>query len=132
MSFHTFVVEAGGLNIVVDTCTGNSKDRPLIPEFNQQHRPFLTHLAASGFPSETIDLVVCTHLHVDHVGWNTQSHDSFHASAFADSVEPIIDAGLVDPVETDMALTGEVLLRSTPGTTRAYERVDRRALCDHR
>jgi hypothetical protein len=44
----------------------------------------------------------------------------------------MIDAGLVDPVETDMALTGEVLLRSTPGTTRAYERVDRRALCDHR
>jgi len=66
---------------------------------------------------------------IDHFA---QSHDSLHAPAFADSVQPIIDAGLVDPVETDMALTGEVLLRSTPGTTRAYERVDRRALCDHR
>jgi hypothetical protein len=130
----------------------------LIPESDQQHRPFLTHLAASGFPPDTIDLVVCTHLHFDHVGWNTRlvdgewvptfphvrylfgaadiecwshSSDPLHAPSFADSVQPVIDAGLVDPVETDVALTGEVLLRRTPGHTRAYERVDRRALCDH-
>ena len=51
MSLHTFVVEAGDLRIVVDTCTGNSKDRPLIPEFNQQHRPFLTHLGGVRIPS---------------------------------------------------------------------------------
>jgi hypothetical protein len=50
MSFQTFVIEAGNLRIVVDTCTGNSKDCPLIPEFDQQHRPFLTQLAAAGFP----------------------------------------------------------------------------------
>jgi glyoxylase-like metal-dependent hydrolase (beta-lactamase superfamily II) len=144
MSLQAFVIEAGDLRIVVDTCTGNSKDRPLIPEFHQQYRPFLAQLTAAGFPPETIDLVVCTHLHVDHVGWNTrlvdgewiptfprarylfgaadidsfaQSHDSLHAPAFADSVRPVIDAGLVDPVETDVALTGEVKLRSTPGHT---------------
>ena len=144
MSFHTFVVEAGDLRIVVDTCTGNSKDRPLIPQFDHQHRPFLTNLVAAGFPPDTIDFVVGTHLHFDHVGWNTrlvdgewipafpharylfgaadidsfaQSHDSLHAPAFADSVRPVIDAGLVDPAQTDVALTGEVLLRSTPGHT---------------
>ena len=43
MSFHTFVVEAGDLRIVVDTCTSNSKDRPLIAEFDHQHRPLLAH-----------------------------------------------------------------------------------------
>jgi hypothetical protein len=68
MSLHTFIVETGGLRIVVDTCVGNAKDRPLIPEFDRQDRPFLTDLAAAGFAPETIDLVVCTHLHVDHVG----------------------------------------------------------------
>lgn len=144
MSFHTFVVQAGAHRIVVDTCTGNSKDRPLIPEFDHQHRPFLANLAAAGFAPDTIDIVVCTHLHVDHVGWNTrlvngtwiptfprarylfaaadidywsQSRDSLHAPAFADSVQPVIDAGLVDAVEADTALTRDVQLRRTPGHT---------------
>ena len=144
MSLQSCVIEAGDLRIVVDTCVGNSKDRPLIPEFHHLRRPFLAQLAAAGFPPESIDLVVCTQLHVDHVGWNTrlvdgewiptfprarylfgaadidffaQSHDSLHAPAFADSVRPVIDAGLVDPVDTDMTLTGEVRLGSTPGHT---------------
>ena len=54
MSFHTFVIEAGGRCIVVDTCTGNSKDRPLIPEFDHQRRPFLADLAAAGFVPENV------------------------------------------------------------------------------
>lgn len=45
------------------------------PQFDHQHRPFLTKLVAAGFPSDTIDFVVCTHLHVDHVGWNTRLLD---------------------------------------------------------
>ena len=65
MSLHTFVVESDGLRILVDTCTGNAKDRPLIPEFDHQHRPFLENLTAAGFAPDTIDIVVCTHLHVD-------------------------------------------------------------------
>jgi hypothetical protein len=72
MSLHTFVVESDGRRILVDTCTGNAKDRPLIPEFGHQHRPFLENLTAAGFAPDTIDMVVCTHLHVDHVGWNTR------------------------------------------------------------
>ena len=144
MSLHTFVVEAGTLRIVVDTCIGNSKPRPLIPEFDHQDRPFLADLTAAGFAPDTIDIVVCTHLHVDHVGWNTrlvdgewiptfprarylfgaadvdywaQSADPLHASAFADSVQPVIDAGLVDTVAADTALTRDVHLRQTPGHT---------------
>ncbi|MGE5296380.1 MAG: MBL fold metallo-hydrolase [Solirubrobacterales bacterium] len=72
MSLHTYVLETDGRRIVVDTCAGNSKDRPLIPEFDHQNRPFLAELAVAGFDPETIDIVVCTHLHVDHVGWNTR------------------------------------------------------------
>lgn len=144
MSFHSFVVQAGGLRIVVDTCTGNSKDRPLIPEFDHQHRPFLANLGAAGFDPDTIDMVVCTHLHVDHVGWNTRlvngvwiptfprarylfgaadieywrrSTDSLHAPAFADSVQPVVAAGLVDAVAADRALTRDVQIRRTPGHT---------------
>jgi hypothetical protein len=49
MSLHTFVVESDGLRILVDTCTGNAKIRPLIPEFGHQHRPFLEKLTAAGF-----------------------------------------------------------------------------------
>jgi glyoxylase-like metal-dependent hydrolase (beta-lactamase superfamily II) len=71
MSLHTFVIEADGHRILVDTCVGNAKDRPLIPEFDHQRRPFLDNLTAAGFAPDTIDIVVCTHLHVDHVGWNT-------------------------------------------------------------
>ena len=71
MSIHTFVIEAEGCRMVVDICSGNSKDRTLIPEFDHQHRPFLPKLAAAGFDPHTIDIVVCTHLHVDHVGWST-------------------------------------------------------------
>jgi glyoxylase-like metal-dependent hydrolase (beta-lactamase superfamily II) len=144
MSFHTYVVEAGARRIVVDTCTGNSKDRPLIPEFDHQHRPFLADLAAAGFAPETVDTVVCTHLHVDHVGWNTRlvdgnwvptfpsarylfgaadldywahSDDPLHAPAFADSVQPVIDAGLAEPLAADTNLTAEVQLRATAGHT---------------
>jgi glyoxylase-like metal-dependent hydrolase (beta-lactamase superfamily II) len=144
ISFHTFVIEAGARRIVVDTCTGNSKDRPLIPEFDHQHRPFLADLVAAGFAPDTIDTVVCTHLHFDHVGWNTRlvdgkwvptfprarylfgagdlhywahSDDPMHASAFADSVQPVIDAGLVEPVPADTSLTPEIQLRTTRGHT---------------
>jgi glyoxylase-like metal-dependent hydrolase (beta-lactamase superfamily II) len=144
MNIQTFVIEAEGQRIVVDTCAGNAKERPLISEFDHQHRPFLANLEAAGFAPETIDTVVCTHLHVDHVGWNTRvvdgqwiptfpharylfgvadidywknSDDPLHAPAFADSVQPVIDAGLVEPVANDTALTRNVHLRATPGHT---------------
>src|SRR5688500_3067709 len=65
ISVQTFVIEAEGHRILVDTCVGNSKERPLIPQFDQQQQPFLENLAAAGFAADTIDIVVCTHLHVD-------------------------------------------------------------------
>ena len=144
VSIHSFLIEAGGSRIIVDTCAGNSKRRPLVPMFDQQSNPFLPELSAAGFDPDTIDMVVCTHLHVDHVGWNTtlvdgvwtptfpraryllgagdlafwtQSSDPMHAPAFADSVQPVIDAGLVDAVAADRTIAPGVHLKMTPGHT---------------
>ena len=70
-SIHCFVIESAGRRIVVDTCVGNDKQRGN-PAWNRLHGPFLERLTEAGFAPETIDTVLCTHLHVDHVGWNTR------------------------------------------------------------
>jgi glyoxylase-like metal-dependent hydrolase (beta-lactamase superfamily II) len=71
LSIHCFIIESAGRRIVVDTCVGNDKQRSS-PSWNQLNSPFLHDLQAAGFPAESIDTVLCTHLHVDHVGWNTR------------------------------------------------------------
>jgi len=80
MSIHALVVETqtgqtGGRRIIVDTCLGNDKENRRIPTWNKLQTSFLADLAAAGYPRETIDTVICTHLHVDHVGWNTMLVD---------------------------------------------------------
>lgn len=72
MSFHSFVVWTGRGTLLVDTCVGNHKERPLIPEWHLQEFPYLTRLQQAGLTPADIDFVCCTHLHGDHVGWNTQ------------------------------------------------------------
>lgn len=71
LSVHAFVVESAGRRIIVDTCVGNDKER-VAPEAHHLTTPFLDRLVAAGFPPESIDYVVCTHMHLDHVGWNTR------------------------------------------------------------
>lgn len=71
LASHSFAVEAGGLRIVVDTGIGNAKPRAN-PAWNGLDTDFLRRLAAAGFPPESVDLVITTHLHTDHVGWNTR------------------------------------------------------------
>lgn len=66
-----FVVESQGRRIIVDTCVGNDKERGN-PAWNRLKLPFLERLTEAGFPPESIDTVLCTHLHLDHVGWNTR------------------------------------------------------------
>jgi glyoxylase-like metal-dependent hydrolase (beta-lactamase superfamily II) len=75
MSIHALVIEAPGRRIIVDTCLGNDKEGRRIPTWNQLNLPFLADLAAAGFARESIDTVLCTHLHVDHVSWNTMLVD---------------------------------------------------------
>jgi glyoxylase-like metal-dependent hydrolase (beta-lactamase superfamily II) len=74
-SIHTWVVRASGKVILIDTCGGNHKHRPGMPRFDQLDTPFLDRLKEAGVTPEQVDIVVCTHLHVDHVGWNTRLVD---------------------------------------------------------
>jgi len=69
-SVHALVVDAPGLRLIVDTCIGNDKPRRMTGNVGLQ-TPFLRRLADAGVTRESVDAVVCTHLHVDHVGWNT-------------------------------------------------------------
>jgi glyoxylase-like metal-dependent hydrolase (beta-lactamase superfamily II) len=75
MSFHSFVVRTGRYTIVVDTCCGADKPRPGREQFNQGKADFLAGLAAHGVRPEDVTHVMCTHLHWDHVGWNTRLVD---------------------------------------------------------
>ena len=71
-SFHSFIVKTGRHNILIDSCIGNHKERPARPQFHRLQSPFLADLAKAGLKPEEIDYVMCTHLHWDHVGWNTR------------------------------------------------------------
>ena len=143
LSVHALVIESQGRRIIVDTCVGNDK-RINLPAWNKRQGPFLQELAAAGFPADSIDTALCTHLHVDHVGWNTRLEDGRWVPTFAnarylwnraeyefwsqtepndfadvvqESVLPVWEAGLVDLVAADHAVTDEVRLESTPGHT---------------
>jgi glyoxylase-like metal-dependent hydrolase (beta-lactamase superfamily II) len=72
LSVHSWLLEAGSKKILIDTCVGNHKQRPHRPKWHLMEKPYLARLAAAGVRPEEIDLVMCSHLHVDHVGWNTR------------------------------------------------------------
>ncbi|MGH6715379.1 MAG: MBL fold metallo-hydrolase [Bradyrhizobium sp.] len=143
MTIHSLVVETPTRRIVVDTGLGNDKEGRNVPTWNHRNGPFLETLSQAGFPSDSIDTVMCTHLHVDHVGWNTRLVDGQwvptfakaryvfgraeyehwrdhsdapdHAAVFNDSVKPIVDAGKAELVASDARLTEEITLIPTPG-----------------
>jgi len=71
-SIHSWLIRLGGRTILVDACSGNHKPRPGMPRFDNLNTAYLDRLRAAGVQPEEIDLVLCTHLHVDHVGWNTR------------------------------------------------------------
>jgi len=144
MSIHALVIDTGSMRMVVDTCIGNDKERS-IDAWSHLQTNFLTDLENAGYPRESIDIVMCTHLHVDHVGWNTMLVDGQWVPTFpnaryllaekewgywdshednvdygpilADSVRPVIDAGLVDFVDENHKVCNEVFLEPTPGHT---------------
>jgi len=138
---HGLLILSGGLKIMVDTCVG--------PHVQTQHgqvftRAFLDNLTAAGFSPADIDVVLCTHMHFDHVGWNTTkqgdawvptfpnarylfsqsewdhwnaTQEKGYAMTLNECVQPIVDAGLADLVEMDHAITDAVRLMPTPGHT---------------
>jgi len=143
MSIHSLLVETPKHRIVVDTGLGNDKQGRNVPTWNNRNEPFLEKLTAAGFPPDSIDTVLCTHLHVDHVGWNTKlvggswvptfpkaryvfgrteyehwrdhSVEPAHAAVFNDSVKPIMDAGRAELIASDAKLTDEITMIPTPG-----------------
>jgi glyoxylase-like metal-dependent hydrolase (beta-lactamase superfamily II) len=149
MSVHAFVIESPGHRMIVDTCIGNDKRRAF-PGWNMLQLPFLADLEKAGFARDSIDRVLCTHLHVDHVGWNTMLVDSKWKPTFPraryligrkewehwskasepdtrelldDSVRPVFEAGLAELVESDARITDEIRLEPTPGHTPGHHSV---------
>lgn len=146
LSIHSWLLRTPGLNILIDTCVGNNKKRPSIAQWDQAEFSYLEGLEKVGCSIEDIDIVMCTHLHVDHVGWNTRLHNgrwiptfpnarylfareeyayflsqnrSKPASrgAFDDSVLPIVAAGKADFIESGYTLDRGVVVQQMPGHT---------------
>ena len=144
LSIHALVIETRDRRILVDTCVGNDKNLPVIADWHQRTGPFLADLADAGYPRESVDTVLCTHLHVDHVGWNTmrvdgkwqptfaearylvahdewahwsEKTDEFTTQVLDESVRPVWDAGLMDLVDANHRVCDEVWLEPTPGHT---------------
>ena len=75
MAFHGIVLRTDRSTILIDACVGNNKHRPRNPPWHMRNGPFLIDMADAGLHPEQIDYVLCTHLHADHVGWNTLLRD---------------------------------------------------------
>jgi len=72
VSIHSWLLRTPRNTILIDTCGGNAKERPASPRFNHLDTPYLERLKSAGVAPEDVDYVICTHSHVDHVGWNTR------------------------------------------------------------
>ncbi|MGE0622869.1 MAG: MBL fold metallo-hydrolase [Pseudomonadales bacterium] len=142
LSIHSLILETPDRVVLVDTCIGNDKVRSY-PRWNRMQLDFLERLQAAGYPPERFDTVLCTHMHVDHVGWNTRLVNGAWLPTFTrarylyaeaewehwrvepqeygpvieDSVQPIFDAGLADLVGAEHQVCDEIRLEPTPGHT---------------
>ncbi|MEJ0005444.1 MAG: MBL fold metallo-hydrolase [Steroidobacteraceae bacterium] len=146
INFQAFVVRCGSRRIMIDTCIGADRERQF-PVFTRMQTTFMQDLASIGIAPSDIDTVLCTHLHFDHVGWNThlvngrwvptfpnarylfsrQEYDhwqmlrdtgGYHGiNHLSDAVDPVVEAGLVDFIPHDFAISEEIRLLPTPGHT---------------
>src|SRR3954452_14950165 len=72
ITIQSFLIRQGGLTILVDSCSGNDKEHRTRPQFRRAQWPWLSTLREAGVSPGDVDIVLCSHLHVDHVGWNTK------------------------------------------------------------
>jgi glyoxylase-like metal-dependent hydrolase (beta-lactamase superfamily II) len=145
LCFQSYVVKTPHHTILVDSCIGNDKPRPTRPKWNMKTDDTYMHaLKAAGISVEEIDYVMCTHLHVDHVGWNTRlengkwvptfpkaryvfargeydywagQHEKAEVPPFGDSVLPVVAANKAEIVGHDFAIGDHVKILPTPGHT---------------
>lgn len=136
----TFVVRTPEHTVVIDTCVGNDKPREGSALWHMRKGGYLDDLAAAGVKPDDVDIVVCTHLHVDHVGWNTRLVDGRWVPTFpnarylfageeweywrherdeciADSVMPVVDDGRAELVQSTHVIDSWLSLEPTPGHT---------------
>ena len=136
----TFVVRTPERVVLIDTCVGNDKTREEVPAWHRRQGTWLDDLAAAGVTREQVDVVICTHLHVDHVGWNTRLVNGRWTPTFpnatylfageewefwrherddciADSVLPVVEAGRARLVAADHVIDRWLRLEPTPGHT---------------
>ena len=143
-SIHTWVLRTLHHIILIDSCAGNDKNRPALPRFHQQKLPFLERLAEAGVSPDAVDYVCCTHLHVDHCGWNTRlvdgrwvptfpnakyvfskaeyehwkgpaGREGFNAGVYQDSVLPVVESGQAEIVDGEAAIGNGLTFHPTPG-----------------
>src|SRR5215468_4092812 len=145
LCFQSYVVKTPHHTILVDSCIGNDKPRPQRPKWNMKtDDAYMRGLAAAGFSVDDIDFVMCTHLHVDHVGWNTRLNNGrwvptfpkaryvfartefdywteqnakTPVPAFVDSVLPIVEARRHEIVASDHQIGDHMRILPTPGHT---------------
>ncbi len=145
LCFQSYVVKTPHHTILIDSCIGNGKPRPQRPKWNMKtDDTYLRGLAAAGFSVEDIDYVMCTHLHVDHVGWNTRlengrwvptfpkaryvfakgefeywtaQNEKNAVPPFVDSVLPVVEAKREAIVSDDFAIGDHARILPTPGHT---------------
>ena len=145
MCIQSYIVRTPHHTVLIDTCFGNDKNQPDFPPSHQRKDDkYLRGLAAAGFAVEDIDIVLCTHLHIDHVGWNTRLENGRWVPTFpkarylfsareleywqakpadfaqphlTESVLPIVAAGRADLVSSAHELSDHVRLLPTPGHT---------------
>ncbi|MBC7634299.1 MAG: MBL fold metallo-hydrolase [Acetobacteraceae bacterium] len=143
--FQSYLVVTPHHKILIDTCVDNDKERPGRGNWHQNKSTrYMDALGAAGFGVDDIDAVMCTHLHVDHVGWNTKLQNGQWVPTFpkarylfsdreleywtarnaenpigpmVDSVLPIVAAGRADLVRSDAAFGDHIRLQPTPGHT---------------
>jgi glyoxylase-like metal-dependent hydrolase (beta-lactamase superfamily II) len=144
LCFQSYVVKTPHHTILIDTCIGNDKPRPR-PTWNlKTDDTYMRALNAAGLAVDDIDFVMCTHLHPDHVGWNTrldngrwvptfpkaryvfgkteydhwtEQNAKTPVQVFVDSVLPVVEAGRAEIVGNDHALGDHVRILPTPGHT---------------
>ena len=136
-----FLLKTPAHVILVDSCVGNHKTVPGMPDWHRRDSGrFMAALTAAGVGPQDVDYVLCTHLHTDHIGWNTQLVDGRWVPTFArarylmpgpdnqmlaekaapqhrESVLPVIEAGQAEFVEPGHRLGDHVSLIATPGHT---------------
>jgi len=145
LCFQSYLVQIAGQNILVDSCVGNDKDRAARPLWHRKKdNAFMSGLKRAGIGPDDIDYVMCTHLHVDHVGWNTKLENGRWVPTFpkarylfskteldywlaenakaevapiADSVVPIVEAKACDIITSDYSLNDLVSVFPSPGHT---------------